>query len=307
MRRTTDGLRPPAAAAELPARARPAARARVAAPRKPPIRPSRLALYVLAGLAVVLLAGPLLWMVSSSLKTQGDALAVPPPLIPDPIRWENYLDVFRQVPFARYLLNSFFVATVVTLAALLFHSMAAYSLARLDYPGRNLIFVAILATLMIPFTTIIVPLFIVIDAFGWVDTYKALIIPMIPHAFGIFLLRQFYLGLPRELEEAAIVDGATLLQVYRRVILPLSRPILAALGIFFFLANWNNFLWPLIVTQSSDKWVIQLGIQQFSGEHSTQFNLIMAASTVAALPTLVLFFVLQRRLIEGIKLSGLKG
>lgn len=274
---------------------------------RPRWRVDRIALYLIALVAVVLLAGPLVWMVASSLKTQGDALAVPPPLIPDPIRWENYLDVFKQVPFERYLLNSFFVSAVVTVVALLFHSMAAYSLARLHYPGRDLIFLVILATLMVPFTVIVVPLFILIDAFGWVDTYKALIIPMIPHAFGIFLLRQFYLSLPRDLEEAAIVDGASLVQVYWRIVLPLSRPVLAALGIFFFLANWNNFLWPLIATQSQDKWVIQLGIQQFTGEHSVQFNLIMAASTVAALPTLVLFFVLQRRLVEGIKLTGLKG
>ncbi len=308
MRPTSKGLRPPAATADLPVEAhrRAAAPARVAAPKKSPIRPTRIVLYLLAVLAIVVLAGPLVWMVSSSLKTEADSLAAPPPLIPDPIRWQNYVDVFTQVPFARYLLNSFFVATVVTVVALLFHSMAAYSLARLNYPGRNLIFLAILATLMVPFTAIVVPLFIVIDAFGWVDTYKALIIPMIPHAFGIFLLRQFYLSLPRDLEEAAIVDGASLVQVYWRIILPLSRPILAALGIFFFLANWNNFLWPLIVTQSQDKWVIQLGIQQFTGEHSTQFNLTMAASTVAALPTLILFFVLQRRLVEGIKLTGLK-
>lgn len=279
----------------------------VAAGEKPPIRFDRIVLYAIALLALFLLAGPLVWMLSGSLKTQAAALANPPPLIPNPIRWVNYLDVFRQVPFTRYLLNSFFVATTVTLAALLFHSMAAYSLARLHYPGRDVIFVAILATLMVPFTVILVPLFIIVDAFGWVDTYQALIIPMIPHAFGIFLLRQFYLGLPRDLEDAAIVDGASLVQVYTRVVLPLSRPILAALGIFFFLANWNNFLWPLVVTQSQDKWVIQLGIQQFTGEHASQFNLIMAASTVAALPTLILFFALQRRLVEGIKLTGLKG
>jgi multiple sugar transport system permease protein len=291
----------------LPARGRAEATPRVAAPKRPLLRPGRIALYAIAVIAFVLLAGPLIWMVSGSLKTQADVLASPPPLLPSPIRWQNYVDVFTAVPFGRYLLNSFFVATVVTLVALLFHSMAAYSLARLEFPGRNLIFLAILATLMVPFTTIVVPLFIVIDALGWVDTYKALIIPMIPHAFGIFLLRQFYLSLPRDLEEAAIVDGATLVQVYWRIVLPLSRPILAALGIFFFLANWNNFLWPVIVTQSQDKWVIQLGIQQFTGEHSAQFNLIMAASTVAALPTLILFFVLQRRLVEGIKLTGLKG
>ena len=166
---------------------------------------------------------------------------------------------------------------------------------------------AILSTLMVPFTVIVVPLFIIVDWLGWVDTYWGLIVPMIPHAFGIFLLRQFYLSLPRELEEAAIVDGASLMRVYWSIVLPLSRPILSALGIFFFLANWNNFLWPLVVTQSQDLWVVQLGIQQFTGEHGTQYQLIMAASTLAALPTLLLFFVLQRRLVEGIKLTGLKG
>jgi multiple sugar transport system permease protein len=130
---------------------------------------------------------------------------------------------------------------------------------------------------------------------------------MIPHAFGIFLLRQFYLSIPRELEEAAIVDGAGLIRVYWHIILPLSRPVLAALGVFFFLANWNNFLWPLIVTQNQKLWVVQLGIQQFRGEHASDYNLIMAASTCAALPTLILFFVLQKRLVEGIKMTGLKG
>jgi multiple sugar transport system permease protein len=267
----------------------------------------RLVLYALALIAFVFLAGPLLWMVSSSLKPRADVLANPPTLLPETFRWDNYTDVFDQVPFARYLLNSLVVASVVTVVALLLHSMAAYSLARLHYPGRNFIFVAILSTLMVPFTAIVVPLFIIVDWLGWVDTYQGLIVPMIPHAFGIFLLRQFYLSVPRELEEAAIVDGASLVRVYWHIILPLSRPVLAALGIFFFLANWNNFLWPLIVTQSSDLWVVQLGVQQFTGQHGNQYNLIMAASTVAALPTLILFFVLQRRLVEGIKLTGLKG
>jgi multiple sugar transport system permease protein len=267
----------------------------------------RLVLYLLAAIAFVILAGPLLWMVSSALKTRSEVLANPPSALPDSPQWANFSDVFDQVPFARYLLNSALVATVVTIVALLFHSMAAYSLARLRYPGRNVIFVAILSTLMVPFTVIVVPLFIIVDWLGWVDTYWGLIVPMIPHAFGIFLLRQFYLSLPRELEEAAIVDGASLMRVYWSIVLPLSRPILAALGIFFFLANWNNFLWPLVVTQSQDLWVVQLGIQQFTGEHGSQYQLIMAASTLAALPTLLLFFVLQTRLVEGIKLTGLKG
>jgi multiple sugar transport system permease protein len=267
----------------------------------------RIVLYALALFAFAILAGPLLWMLSGSLKTQGEALANPPALLPSEPQWSNYSRVFEQVPFARYLLNSLLVASVVTVVALLFHSMAAYSLARLRFPGRQVIFLAILSTLMVPFTVIVVPLFLIVDWLGWVDTYAGLIIPMIPHAFGIFLLRQFYLSLPRELEEAAIVDGASLVRVFWHIVLPLSRPILGALGVFFFLANWNNFLWPLVVTQSEDLRVVQLGIQQFTGQHGDQYQLIMAASTIAALPTLILFFVLQKRLVEGIKLTGLKG
>jgi len=152
-----------------------------------------------------------------------------------------------------------------------------------------------------------VPLFIIVDWLGWVYSYLGLIVPMIPHAFGIFLLRQFYLSIPLELEEAAIMDGASLVGVYWHIVLPLSRPVLAALAVFFFLANWNNFLWPLIVTQDEARWVVQLGIQRFTGEHATAYNLIMAASTCAALPTLILFFILQKRLVEGVKLTGLKG
>jgi multiple sugar transport system permease protein len=267
----------------------------------------RIVLYVLALLSAIILIGPLLWMLSSSLKSPSEVLANPPTLLPHEWRFQNYVDVFHQVPFGRYLFNSFFVATTVTVVALLFHSMAAYSLARLKFPGRDKIFLGMLMTLMVPFTVIAVPLFIIVNWLGWVDTYQGLIIPMIPHAFGIFLLRQFYLSIPRELEEAAIVDGASLPRVYWSIILPLSRPVLAALGVFFFLANWNNFLWPLIVTQNQKLWVVQLGIQQFRGEHGSDYNLIMAASTCAALPTLILFFVLQKRLVEGIKMTGLKG
>jgi multiple sugar transport system permease protein len=183
----------------------------------------RIVLYVLAAISAVILVGPLLWMLSSSLKSPGEVLANPPTLVPHEWRFQNYIDVFHQVPFGRYLFNSFFVASTVTIVALLFHSMAAYSLARLKFPGRDKIFVAILMTLMVPFTVIAVPLFIIVNWLGWVDTYQGLIIPMIPHAFGIFLLRQFYLSIPRELEEAAIVDGASLARVYWSIILPLSR------------------------------------------------------------------------------------
>jgi multiple sugar transport system permease protein len=286
---------------------RAASRRRSAVARRRRKWADRAVLYALAAISFVILAGPLLWMLSSSLKSKSEVLANPPTLVPHEFVWQNYSDVFQQVPFARYMLNSLLVATVVTVVALLFHSMAAYSLARLRFPGRDKIFLAILMTLMVPFTVIAVPLFIIVDWLGWVDSYQGLIVPMIPHAFGIFLLRQFYLSVPRELEEAAIIDGANLVQVYWKIILPLSRPVLAALSVFFFLANWNNFLWPLIVTQNQKLWVVQLGIQQFRGEHGVDYNLIMAASTCAALPTLILFFVLQKRFVEGIKLTGLKG
>ncbi len=278
-------------------------------PRRPSrrLRPGRIVLHLVAIALLVAITFPILWTVLLSLKTNAATLAQPPHLLPNPFRWSNFADVFEQVRFARYLLNSFIVAATVTTVALFFHSMSAYSLARLRYRGRNLIFIAILSTLMVPFTVIIVPLFVIVQRIGWADSYQGLIIPLMFEAFGIFLLRQFYLSLPRELEEAALVDGANLVVVYWRIVLPLSRPILAALGIFYFLANWNNFLWPLVVAQSENHWVVQVGIQQFTGQHSDAVQLIAAASSVAALPMLVVFFVLQRRLIEGVKLSGLKG
>jgi multiple sugar transport system permease protein len=271
------------------------------------LRPGRIVLHLVAIALLIAITFPILWTILLSLKTNADTLVQPPHLLPNPFRWTNFADVFERVRFARYLLNSFIVAATVTTVALFFHSMSAYSLARLRYRGRNVIFIAILSTLMVPFTVIVVPLFVIVQKIGWADSYQGLIIPLMFEAFGIFLLRQFYLSLPRELEEAALVDGANLVVVYWRIVLPLSRPILAALGIFYFLANWNNFLWPLVVAQSEDHWVVQVGIQQFTGQNTNAVELIAAASSVAALPMLVVFFVLQRRLIEGVKLSGLKG
>jgi len=189
---------------------------------------------------------------------------------------------------------------------LLFHSMAAYSLARLRFPGRGLLFVAIISTLMITFPVILVPLFLLVKQLGWVNTYWALIIPNIFNASGIFLMRQFYLGIPRELEEAAIIDGASLVRVYYAIILPLARPIIAALSIFFFLANWNFFLWPLVVTTDPNLEVLQVGLATLSGQYNTQWNLILAASLVAALPILALFIFFQRFIVESVKMSGLK-
>jgi multiple sugar transport system permease protein len=214
--------------------------------------------------------------------------------------------VFTTVPFGRWIFNTALVAGTVTVVALLFHSMAAYSLARLKFPGRGILFVLIISTLMIGFPVILVPLFILVKNLHWINTYWALIIPNIFNAYGIFLLRQFYLGIPRELEEAATIDGTSLAGIYFRIILPLSRPILSALAIFFFLANWNFFLWPLVVTTDADLQVLQVGIATFSSQYGSAWNLILAASLIATLPIVLLFAFFQRYIVESVKMSGMK-
>lgn len=263
--------------------------------------------YIACTLLAVVFAGPFIWMISNSFKPANEIFANPPILISQHASFDNYRLVFEQAPFERYMLNSFIVASTVTLVALILHAMAGYSLARLDYPGRNWIFIFMISTLMIPFYTILIPLSILIKELGWFNTYLALIVPAIPHAFGIFWLRQFFLGLPRDLEDAARIDGASRAGVFFYIALPMARPVLAALAVFFFLANWDAFLWPLIAANKPEMRVVQVGIQSFTGERGIAWHLIMAASVVAVLPTLFLFFTLQRFIVQSAKLSGLKG
>jgi multiple sugar transport system permease protein len=184
--------------------------------------------------------------------------------------------------------------------------MAGFAFARLKFPGRDLIFLSIFSTFLVSLPVIIVPLFILVQRLGMVNNYAGLIIPAIFNAFGIFLLRQFYLGIPSELQEAAIIDGASYWGIYWNIMLPLSRPILSALAVFFFLVNWNAFLWPLTITTNQDLWVVQVAIASFQNQYSASWNYIMAASAVVALPTLLLFFFFQRQLVESIKTTGLK-
>jgi multiple sugar transport system permease protein len=268
------------------------------------MRPTKLALFSLTAVLALLTIFPLFWMVSSAFKGPDEVNSVN--LIPTKPTLHNFAYVFTEVPFLRYMLNSFFVAGAVTVVALFFHTMAAYALARLRFPGRDLIFFAIFSTLLVALPIILVPLFILVRELGMINNYAGLIIPAIFNAFGIFLLRQFYLGMPRELEDAAFVDGCGYWGVYRHVILPLSRPILAALTVFFFLANWNSFLWPLTITTNEHLWMIQVAIASFQTQYAGAWNYIMAAATVAAIPTMALFFVFQRQLVESIKTSGFK-
>ncbi len=268
----------------------------------------RLRRWALFGLALVLAlvtVAPLMWMVSSAFKGEGEIYSIA--LIPEHATLDNFRYVFQQAPFERWMLNSFVISTIVTVVGLWFHSMAGYALARLNFPGRDRIFFALFCTFLVSLPVIIVPLFMLVRELGMINRYSGLIVPAIFHVFGIFLLRQFYLSIPKEVEEAALIDGAGYWRVYWQIVVPLSRPILSALSVFFFLANWIAFLWPLTITTNPDLYVVQVGITSFRQQYVSAQNVVMAASVIVALPTLVLFFVFQRQLIESIKTTGLKG
>ncbi|MFI2296596.1 carbohydrate ABC transporter permease [Isoptericola sp. NPDC019571] len=265
---------------------------------------SKVALLVLGIVLGLLTIFPLVWMVSGSFKTAAEVNSAT--LLPSAPTLDNYRYVFTEVPFLRYMLNSFFISATITVLALWFHSMAAYALARLKFRGRDTIFLLIFSTLLVSLPVILIPTFVVVRALGLVDSYAGLIVPAIFNAFGIFLLRQFYVSLPAELEEAALVDGASYWRIYRSVILPLSKPILSALAVFFFLANWNAFVWPLTITSDPDLRVVQLGIATFQQQYVGDWNYVLAAATVAALPTLLIFFFFQRQIVESIKNAGFK-
>lgn len=261
-------------------------------------------LFCLTAVLAILTVSPLIWMISASFKPGDETFS--PNIIPQHWTLENFQYVFTALPFWRYMLNSFFVAGTITVVALWFHSMAGFALARLKFPGREVIFLAIFSTFLVSLPVIIVPLFILVRQMGMVNSYAGLIIPAIFNAFGIFLLRQFYIAIPQELQEAAVIDGASYFRIYWNIMLPLSRPILAALAVFFFLANWNAFIWPLTITNDPNLWVVQIAIASFHQQYSASWNYIMAGSTIVALPTLLLFFIFQRQLVESIKTSGLK-
>jgi multiple sugar transport system permease protein len=268
------------------------------------LKPTRLVLHLVGLMLAFTAVAPLFWTVSMSFKSSDEVFGVN--LIPAHPTLGNFLYVFTQVDFFRYLWNTFFVAASVTIIALFFHSMAGYALARLRFPGRDVIFLAMFATFLISQPVIIVPLFILARTLHMLNSYTGLIVPSIFNAFGIFLLRQFYLAVPRELEEAAVIDGAGYFRVYWSIILPLSKPILSALAILFFLANWNSFLWPLTITSDQNLWMVQVAIASFRQQYNASWNYIMAASTVVALPTVVMFVIFQKRIIESIKTSGIK-
>ena len=257
---------------------------------------------------------PFLWMLATSLKSYSELTVYPPRLLPDALHWENYPIAWHYsevVPFGRFFFNSLLVATCITIGHLVTCSMAGYAFARLRFPGRNGLFLVYLATLMVPFQVTMVPLYLIMRQLQWVDTYLALIVPSLVSAYGTFLVRQFMLTLPTELEDAARLDGAGPPTILFRIILPLSRPVLMTLLILSFLSSWNAFLWPLIVINSTEFRTLPLGLVTFisvpEATGAPQFQLLMAAATFAMIPTLAVFVIAQRQFIKGIAMTGLKG
>jgi multiple sugar transport system permease protein len=250
---------------------------------------------------------PLIWMVLTSLQTLNETRHFPPTALPASPQFGNYTEVLRDAPFARWFVNTLIVTVASVLGNLLFCSLAGYAFARIKFFGREVVFILVLATLMIPFQVVIIPTFLIVRQLHLIDTLGALILPNLAGAFGIFMLRQFFRSLPVELEEAARIDGASRLGVLFKIVLPLSGPALATLAVITFMWTWNDFLWPLITIYSADKMTLQLGLATFQGAHQSTTNLLMAANVMSVLPVLLLFFLAQRYFVRGIATSGLKG
>lgn len=272
-------------------------------------RLERYLLWLLLIIGSVVMVGPFYWMFATSLKPRPELLRYPPTWWPQHVTWANWhaLNKLTAGSFNLFFRNSILVASSITILTLLTSSMAGYVFAKLPFPGRDRLFWVVLSLMMIPFTVSIIPSFALMVRFGWINSYYALIVPIIFNPFGIFLMRQFMFGLPGDLLDAARMDGASEFRVFFQVVIPLSQAALAALGIITFLAQWNNFLWPLVILNSPDKYTIPLGLSQFRGKLGIEVGPTAAGSILAVLPVLIFYIIAQRRVIEGIALSGLKG
>ena len=279
----------------------------------PPIHPvgrrrrRGILLHVALVVGLVLMIGPFVWMILGSFKTTAELRQLPPTFLPDDPTLENYRELFDRLDFPRYFFNSTIVALTVTLGNLLFCSMAGYALAKLEFPGKRVLLVLMLATLMVPAIVTFMPLFVLISNMGLANTHLGLILPFLVGAFGAFLMRQFIMGIPDELLEAARVDGAGEYRIFFRIVLPLCGPALATLAILTFLSSWNAFLWPLVVASTEDMYTLPVAIALFSiGQNESDVALQMAGSVVVVAPVIVLFFAMQRYVIQSIATTGIK-
>jgi multiple sugar transport system permease protein len=270
--------------------------------------PSRLVLYGILMILAALFAAPFLWMISTSLKTGPDSIATPPVWIPDPVVWTNYPDALAKINFPVALRNTLIYAVPSVIGTVLSCCLAAYGFARIKWPGRDVVFVVLLATMMLNDQVTFIPLYVIYSKLGWVGTFLPLIVPaFLGNAFFIFLLRQFFLGIPSELSDAARIDGASELRILARIIVPLSWPAIITVGLFTFIEKWTDFFKPLIYLHDPALQPLSLAIQTFQSTHKTDWPLSMAASVAITAPLVVLYFFAQRKFIEGITLTGIKG
>ena len=266
-----------------------------------------LIVYLILIMGIVITILPFVWMVLTSLKGQSEAVRVPPVIFPEVFRFENYLNVFDKLPFAKMYLNTIISAIVTVAVQLLLCSMAAYAFGRIKFPGRNLIFGILLAVLMVPSSFFILPQYLIVQNMGLLNTIPALFIPNLFSAFGTFLLRQFFMALPDELEDAARLDGCNHFMIYARIMLPLIRSGLVALGILTLRFAWNDLMWTLIVNTTTEKMTLSAGLSFMQGQYATDYPTMMAGAVMAVLPLLVMFAIFQKQFIEGVAMSGIKG
>ena len=271
---------------------------------RPPPRSSAVLIYVALIVGSIIMLLPFLWMLSTSLKHPSEIFVYPPQWFPKQVQWGNYLSAWTALPFNLFYRNSLVVSVIGTLFEVLTSSLAAFAFTRLRFPARDKLFLLYLATLMIPSQVTLIPSFIIIRYLGWYNTFAALIVPTAFSAFSTFLLRQYYRGIPMELDEAARMDGASSWRIWWQVIVPLSAPALSAVVIFSFLGKWNAFLWPLMVTKTMDMRTLPVGLSMFQGQYNTQWHLLMAGAIIALAPALLVYIVGQKWVVQAVNLSG---
>ncbi len=268
------------------------------------IRKDPLWIYVLLSIGGFIMIFPFLWMVLTSFKTGSDIYSFS--VVPNPFVGTNYATVLGKTNFVRWFLNSLFIGVVTTASVLCFDTLTGYTLCKMSFPGKNLIFIVILATLMVPTEMLVIPWYLMSSRLGWMNTYWSIMFPGVISAFGIFMIRQFFEGVPNDLIEAARIDGLNEFGIYWRIALPLIKPAISALAIFTFLGNWNAFLWPVIIVSQYDLYTLPVGLSLFSTDAGSQWELIMTAASMATVPVLIVFMIFQKQIIEGIHLSGMK-
>jgi len=303
---TTNSLaRPTSSSAEPPESG---SRRRPATAKRRRTRPGRIAVYVVLAITALIIVVPLAWIFLTSFKTDFAAINAPGSPWPKPFVFDAYHTLSSgQQPIFRWFLNSLAAASLQTLMILVTASMGAYALARMEFRGKRIVFGVIVATLLVPPVIFLIPNYLIVQNLGWLDTLWAVSVPGAAGAFGIFFLRQFFVGLPTEIEEAARIDGAGDIRIFLQIVLPLSRPAIATLAVLSFLANWNDFLWPVYVLLSPDKLTLQPGLSVLQGAYSTHFGIVMAGAVIASIPVLIIFTLAQRQIVDSVASSGVKG